>query len=82
MPPCGIKARELGLESGAWVLAAAGQADERAEVAVEFDGGEVRVREGMEAIDVWWCCSGELSAVCYPIKKTLTNHQLPEFKLA
>jgi len=29
-----------------------GQADERAEVAMEFDSGEVRVREGMEAVDI------------------------------
>jgi len=34
------------------MLAEAGQADEGAEVTVEFDGGEVRVREGMEAVNI------------------------------
>lgn len=53
--PGGVQAGELGLEGAARVFVAAGQADEGAEVAVEFDGGEGRVRGWMEGVDVWSC---------------------------
>jgi hypothetical protein len=43
----------LGLEGAARVFVAAGEADERAEVAVEFDGGDVRVDGWVEGVDVF-----------------------------
>jgi hypothetical protein len=51
--PGGVQAGELGLEGAARVFVVAGEADEGAEVAVEFDSGEGRVRGWVERVDVW-----------------------------
>jgi len=51
--PGRVEGGQLGLECAAGVFGAAGEADEVAEVAVEFGGGEVWVGDGVEGIHIY-----------------------------
>lgn len=50
--PRGVEVGEAGLEGVAVHLGAAAQTDQAAQVAVQLDGGEARVRDAVEAVDV------------------------------